>query len=220
MFAEMKAAYLVHKLAQRDPRAMPGDLVIQLAYAHNARLAQVFWPDLRLGELSEGAAADLVFLDYRPTTPLSAGNLALAPALWPGGVGDNRHRLRRAGADARPPPADPRRGGDHRPLAGAGRAGLETDLAAATVIDRWPDFARRLTLSGLAGLIANAALAALAAWLIVGGLVRAPLPHPLVTLLATVGLGRLVAGRDTDNGPGHSPPGRRGGPTTRHSSWA
>jgi len=75
MFAEMKAAYLVHKLAQRDPRAMPGDLVIQLAYAHNARLAQVFWPDLRLGELSEGAAADLVFLDYRPTTPLSAGNL-------------------------------------------------------------------------------------------------------------------------------------------------
>jgi len=75
MFAEMKAAYLVHKLAQRDPRAMPGDLVMQLAYAHNARLAQVFWPDLRLGELSEGAAADLVFLDYRPTTPLTAGNL-------------------------------------------------------------------------------------------------------------------------------------------------
>jgi hypothetical protein len=52
-------------------------------------------------------------------------------------------------------------------------------------------FRRRLTLSGLAGLIANAALAALAAWLIVGGLVRAPLPHPLVTLLATVGLGGL-----------------------------
>jgi putative selenium metabolism protein SsnA len=75
MFAEMKAAYLVHKLAQRDPRAMPGDLVMQLAYTHNARLAQVFWPDLRLGDLSEGTAADLVFLDYQPTTPLNAGNL-------------------------------------------------------------------------------------------------------------------------------------------------
>jgi len=75
MFAEMKAAYLVHKLARHDPRAMPGDLVMQLAYADNARLAQVFWPDLRLGELSEGAAADLVFLDYQPTTPLTAGNL-------------------------------------------------------------------------------------------------------------------------------------------------
>jgi putative selenium metabolism protein SsnA len=75
MFAEMKAAYLVHKLAQRDPRAMPGDLVMRLAYANNGRLARVFWPDLRLGELREGAAADLVLLDYQPTTPLTAGNL-------------------------------------------------------------------------------------------------------------------------------------------------
>jgi putative selenium metabolism protein SsnA len=75
MFAEMKAAYLVHKLAQRDPRAMPGDVVMRLAYANNARLARVFWPELVLGELRKGAAADLVFLDYHPTTPLTAGNL-------------------------------------------------------------------------------------------------------------------------------------------------
>ena len=75
MFAEMKAAYLVHKLAQRDPRALPGDLVFRMAYADNARLARVFWPDTTLGELSVGAAADLVFLDYHPTTPLTAGNL-------------------------------------------------------------------------------------------------------------------------------------------------
>jgi putative selenium metabolism protein SsnA len=75
MFAEMKAAYLVHKLAQRDPRAMPGGLVMRLAYAENGRLARVFWPDLGLGELREGVAADLVLLDYCPTTPLTAGNL-------------------------------------------------------------------------------------------------------------------------------------------------
>jgi len=75
MLAEMKAAYLVHKLDQRDPRAMPGDMVMGLAYANNAQLARVFWPDLPLGELREGASADLVFLDYAPTTPLSAGNL-------------------------------------------------------------------------------------------------------------------------------------------------
>ena len=75
MLAEMKAAYLVHKLDQRDPRAMPGDLVMRLAYAENARLARIFWPGLRLGELAEGAAADLVMLDYHPTTPLTAGNL-------------------------------------------------------------------------------------------------------------------------------------------------
>jgi putative selenium metabolism protein SsnA len=75
MFAEMKAGYLVHKLAQRDPRAMPGDTVMQLAYANNARLARAFWPEQALGQLCEGATADLVFLDYHPTTPLTAGNL-------------------------------------------------------------------------------------------------------------------------------------------------
>ncbi len=75
MFAEMKAAYFVHKLAQGDPQAMPGNLVTDLAYANNARLARVFWPDQRLGELSEGAIADLVFVDYHPTTPLSVDNL-------------------------------------------------------------------------------------------------------------------------------------------------
>jgi putative selenium metabolism protein SsnA len=75
MFAEMKAAYLVHKLARRDPRASPADVVMRLAYANNARLARAFWPELTLGELRQGAAADLVFLDYHPTTPLTAGNL-------------------------------------------------------------------------------------------------------------------------------------------------
>jgi len=52
-------------------------------------------------------------------------------------------------------------------------------------------FRRRVLLSGLAGLTANAALAALAAWLIAGGLVKAPLPYPLVTLVAAVALGGL-----------------------------
>jgi putative selenium metabolism protein SsnA len=75
MFAEMKAATFVHKLHQRDPQAMQGNVVMDLAYENNARLAQVFWPEQRLGELSEGAMADLVFIDYHPTTPLSAENL-------------------------------------------------------------------------------------------------------------------------------------------------
>jgi len=54
---------------------MPGERVMEIAYANNARLARIFWPDAILGELSEGASADLVFLDYYPTTPLTAGNL-------------------------------------------------------------------------------------------------------------------------------------------------
>ncbi len=75
MLAEMKAAYLVHKLAQGDPRAMPGDLVMRLAYDHNAELVRIFWPDLILGKIRPGASADFVLLDYHPTTPLTAGNL-------------------------------------------------------------------------------------------------------------------------------------------------
>ncbi len=75
MFAEMKTAYLVHKLAQRDPRAMPADRVFELAYANNARLARRFWADLQLGELTPGATADVVLIDYHPPTPLTAGNL-------------------------------------------------------------------------------------------------------------------------------------------------
>lgn len=75
MFEEMKTAYLVHKLAQQDPRAMPGDLVFRLAFDANAQLARIFWPRETLGVLEPGAMADLILVDYQPTTPLSAGNL-------------------------------------------------------------------------------------------------------------------------------------------------
>jgi putative selenium metabolism protein SsnA len=74
MFSEMKAAYLVHKSAAGDPRAMPGDAVMRMAYANNARIASLFWPH-PLGELTPGAYADIILLDYFPYTPLTAGNL-------------------------------------------------------------------------------------------------------------------------------------------------
>jgi len=74
MFTEMKAAYLVHKLQQRDPRVMGADQVLQLAFANNARIAALFWPK-PVGELRAGAYADLMVLDYVPFTPLTADNL-------------------------------------------------------------------------------------------------------------------------------------------------
>jgi len=75
-FAEMKAAYLVHKINQRDPRVMTGDTVMKLAYENNARIAKEAggWAE-PLGEISPGAWADLALLDYRPYTPLTADNL-------------------------------------------------------------------------------------------------------------------------------------------------
>jgi len=79
MMQEMKAAYLLHKQALADPRAMPGDLVLNMAFEHNAHIIKaVFSPFCsdfpRVGELGVGAAADLVLLDYLPPTPLNSGN--------------------------------------------------------------------------------------------------------------------------------------------------
>jgi putative selenium metabolism protein SsnA len=73
MFAEMKTAYLLHKAHRRDPRVMDADQVLQLAYANNAQIARAFWK-VPLGELSVGAYADIILLDYVPYTPLTAGN--------------------------------------------------------------------------------------------------------------------------------------------------
>jgi putative selenium metabolism protein SsnA len=75
MWAEWKAAYLVHKLWHGDPRRMGGYDLMQMAVANNAALARVFWPGVRLGEISPGASADLMLVDYHPFTELTAGNL-------------------------------------------------------------------------------------------------------------------------------------------------
>ena len=75
MWEEWKTAYLLHKVWHRDPRRLPGDLVTELAVYNNARLANVFFPDAPIGEIREGAQADIILVDYHPTTPLNAGNL-------------------------------------------------------------------------------------------------------------------------------------------------
>ena len=75
MWAEWKAAYLLHKVAHRDPRKANGADIVHMATVNNARLAERFLSGLRIGEIAEGAAADIIFADYHPFTPLQAGNL-------------------------------------------------------------------------------------------------------------------------------------------------
>jgi putative selenium metabolism protein SsnA len=75
MWAEWKTAYLQHKLAHRDPRRAGGQTIIRMGVSNNAALANQFWPETPLGVLAEGAAADVILVDYHATTPLSAGNL-------------------------------------------------------------------------------------------------------------------------------------------------
>ena len=72
-FEEMKAAYLLHKLANNDPRVLPADTLLGIAVDNNAALAQQFFGQT-FGRLQAGAAADIILLDYDPPTPLSTDN--------------------------------------------------------------------------------------------------------------------------------------------------
>ncbi|MFZ3070772.1 MAG: putative aminohydrolase SsnA [Anaerolineaceae bacterium] len=75
MWEEWKAAYFIQKDHGLDPRLMNGYDVIKIAIENNARLASQTFDGLRIGEIVEGAAADLILVDYQPITPLTAGNL-------------------------------------------------------------------------------------------------------------------------------------------------
>ncbi|MEK6221049.1 MAG: putative aminohydrolase SsnA [Chloroflexota bacterium] len=74
MWTEWKTAYLLHKAAHRDPRRMNGMDVVQMGVTNNAALASNFF-ETPVGQLATGQSADIIFVDYHPFTPLTAGNL-------------------------------------------------------------------------------------------------------------------------------------------------
>jgi len=72
MLAQMRCAYLLHRLANRDPRV--GFLEApQLLLQNNAEICERQF-GVRAGEIGEGRPADLAILDYQPPTPLNPGN--------------------------------------------------------------------------------------------------------------------------------------------------
>lgn len=72
MLAQMRCAYLLHRLANHDPRV--GFLEVpQLLLQNNAAIAERQF-GIRLGEIAEGSPADLAIMDYQPPTPLSEAN--------------------------------------------------------------------------------------------------------------------------------------------------
>lgn len=73
MFTEIHTAYLLHKVSKNDPRVMPGDRLINMAFKNNAAIAAIFFPK-PAGALTAGAFADIILLDYAPFTPLTDGN--------------------------------------------------------------------------------------------------------------------------------------------------
>jgi putative selenium metabolism protein SsnA len=72
MPAQMRCTYLVHRLEKRDPRVAFVEAPTMLL-RNNAQIANRFFP-LRLGELAEGAAADITIIDYIPPTTLTVNN--------------------------------------------------------------------------------------------------------------------------------------------------
>jgi putative selenium metabolism protein SsnA len=75
MWEEWKTAYLLQKVVNRDPQRLQGNAVVEMAVYNNAELAGLFFDKSTLGRLEPGAVADLIFVDYYPTTPLTPDNL-------------------------------------------------------------------------------------------------------------------------------------------------
>lgn len=72
MLTQMRAAYLLHRLDNRDPRVAFTEAP-QLLLQNNADLAERQF-GIRLGELAEGRPADMAILDYIPPTPMDESN--------------------------------------------------------------------------------------------------------------------------------------------------
>ncbi|MFC2025699.1 putative aminohydrolase SsnA, partial [Chloroflexota bacterium] len=75
MWEEWKTAYLLHKVWHRDPRRMSANDLVQMGVYNNASLAGLFFEEPQFGEISVGAPADLIFVDYLPHTPINPDNL-------------------------------------------------------------------------------------------------------------------------------------------------
>jgi putative selenium metabolism protein SsnA len=72
MLAQMRCAYLLHRLANRDPRVAFREAP-QMLLQNNAEIAERQF-GIHLGEITEGHSADLAIIDYCPPTPLSNDN--------------------------------------------------------------------------------------------------------------------------------------------------
>lgn len=72
MFESSKVANVLHKHAAANPSVAWGE-VPQMLYQNNPRIAEGLFGG-QFGELTEGAWADVIVVDYIPPTPLNASN--------------------------------------------------------------------------------------------------------------------------------------------------
>ncbi len=72
MLAQMRTAYLLHRLDNRDPRVAFTEAP-RLLLQNNAEIAARQF-GIHLGEIAPGLPADLAVIDYHPPTPLTEAN--------------------------------------------------------------------------------------------------------------------------------------------------
>ena len=72
MLSQMRSAYLLHRLANRDPRVAFLEAP-QLLLENNPQIVEHQF-GIRLGEITEGHPADLAIIDYQPPTELNEAN--------------------------------------------------------------------------------------------------------------------------------------------------
>jgi putative selenium metabolism protein SsnA len=72
MLSQMRCAYLLHRLDNRDPRVAFMESP-RLLLGNNADIVERQF-GIRVGELAEGRPADMAILDYQPPTPLNENN--------------------------------------------------------------------------------------------------------------------------------------------------
>lgn len=75
MWEEWKTAYLLQKIANKDPRSLSATDVALMAIYNNAALAHVFFSDSKIGMIEPGSVADLIFVDYQSPTLIDINNL-------------------------------------------------------------------------------------------------------------------------------------------------
>ena len=73
LFNELSIAGMMQHLRAGTPAVFGGDHFMKLAFENPARLAEKTF-GYRLGQITEGAAADLLIIDYDAPTPVNANN--------------------------------------------------------------------------------------------------------------------------------------------------
>ncbi len=74
MLEELRSAHWIHKLTQDNPSVGFMECIEMLVH-NNPKICERYWPNMGLGELKVGGAADVIIMDYYSPTELSSDTI-------------------------------------------------------------------------------------------------------------------------------------------------